>query len=74
MQASESDVINLINPLLIHGLSREYRVVAKHELHHNVQDILVEHEQDQFSISPISLSPVHKKKFVEELEFADGKV
>ena len=61
VQAGERDVINLVDPLFIHGLSREYRVVPKHKLHHYVQDILVEHEQDQLSISAISLSPVYKE-------------
>ena len=36
MKASETEVVDLVDPLLIHGLPGEDRVVSEEELHHDV--------------------------------------
>lgn len=44
VQASERHVVDLVDPLFIHGLAGEDGEVAEHELNHDVEDVLVEHE------------------------------
>lgn len=74
VETREGDVVDLVDPLFVHSLTREHRPVAKHELDHHVKNILVEHEQDQFTIASVGFSAMNEQQSVEELKFADSKV
>ena len=74
MQSCEWSIVNLVDPFLVHGLTRENRVVAEHELYHDVEYVLIEHVENDFAIASIILTAVHEKKLVKELELADGEI
>ena len=44
VQARERHIVNLVDPLFVHGLAAEDGVIPKHELHHDVEHVLIEHE------------------------------
>ena len=74
VQSCEWSVVNLVDPFLVHGLTRENRVVAEHELYHDVEYVLVEHVQYYLTIASVVLTAVHEEELVKELELADREV
>lgn len=59
-ESSEYNVVALVDPLLVEGLSAESRKEPKPELGQYEQYILVEDVADKVRISPVGLSTVHK--------------
>ena len=61
METGEGNVVDLVDPLLVHSLSREDGPVSKQELNHDIEDVLVEHEENEFAISSVSLATVDEE-------------
>ena len=61
VETGESNVVDLVDPLLVHGLSREDGPVSEQELNHDIEDVLVEHEENEFAISSVSLTTVDEE-------------
>ena len=74
VQSCEWPVVNLVDPFLVHGLTRENRVVAEHELYHDVEYVLIEHVENNLAIASVVLTAMHEEKLVKELELSDGEI
>ena len=74
VQSSECNIVHLIDPLFIQCLTREDAIVAKHELNHDEEDVLVEHEQDGVAVAAVSLTTMDEEKILQEAEFSDSKI
>ena len=74
VQSGEWSVVNLIDPFLVHGLTRENRVVAEHELYHDVEYVLIEHVENNLAIASVVFTAVHEEELMKELELADGEI
>lgn len=74
VQACEGDIVNLIDPLFIHGLAGEDAEVAENELNHDVEDVLVEHEENGVAIATVRLTSMKEQDVFQEMELANGEV
>ncbi len=73
-EGSEKDVVHLVEPLLIEGLTTESALETEPKLRGHKDDVFIEDVTNKERISSVSLSSMREEEVFEELELADSIV
>lgn len=73
-ERGHSDIVHLVDQLLVQWLAGESGVEAEVELRHHIQEVLIEIVKHEQGVTSIGLATMEEEERLQELELADGKV